>query len=305
LDVKNLQRRTFSQFSGLNSCPFLTALVVCNAIELLRSWEPQESDNWAMQREASVMTNLIAGFGHQKCFVDEILTPGSQLHCYVKLLLPCAWRGPAAHDWSGLMQLLLSALLSGLEISETIYRSPISVNVAVIEPVCNNFVAILADDVYRFRSFKPLRMLTKGQQTKQLKQIIDHYATAPEAMRILLDPENHAVRFFDESATREIQACFRARHLFPNLDLYPLWRLAAFHRHQILSIGAVVIKSLHDCIALYDKLLTTAASSQLAQLSDCLPPLVASALLLIDLPFSLTPTIISCIPFLLDRLNLP
>jgi hypothetical protein len=281
-------------------------IVVCNAIELLRSWEPQESDNWAMQREASVMTNLIAGFGHQKCFVDEILTPGSQLHCYVQLLLQwCSWRGPAAHDWSGLMQLLLSALLSGLEISETIYRSPISVNVAVIEPVCNNFVAMLADDVYRFRSYKPLRMLTKGQQTKQLKQIMDRCATAPEAMRILLDPENHAVRFFDEAATREIRACFRARHLFPNLDLYPLWRLAAFHKYQILSTGAVVIKSLHDHIAVYDKLLTTAASSKLAQLNDCLPPLVASALLLIDLPFSLTPTVISCIPLLLDRLNLP
>jgi hypothetical protein len=232
-------------------------IVVCNAIELLRSWEPQESDNWAMQREAAVMTNLIAGFGHQKCFADEILTPGAQLHCYVQLLLQwCAWRGPVAHEWSCLMQLLLSALLSGMEISETIYRSPISVNVAVIEPVCNNFVAILAGDVYRFRSYKPFCTLSEGQQIKQLKQIIDRCATASEVIEI------HAIHFFDQAATREIQACLHARRIFPNLDLYPLWRLAAFHKHQILSIGAVAIKSLHDHVAVYDKLLTTAASSQ-------------------------------------------
>jgi short-subunit dehydrogenase involved in D-alanine esterification of teichoic acids len=50
-------------------------VVVCNAIGLLRSWELQEDINWALQREANVMFNLIAGFRHQICFVDEILTP--------------------------------------------------------------------------------------------------------------------------------------------------------------------------------------------------------------------------------------
>jgi hypothetical protein len=79
----------FLNFWGSIPVGFLphVRVVVCNAIELLRSWEPQEDNNWAMQRETNVMANLIAGFGHQKCFLDEILTPGAQLHCYVQLLL--------------------------------------------------------------------------------------------------------------------------------------------------------------------------------------------------------------------------
>jgi hypothetical protein len=37
-------------------------VVVRNAIELLRSWEPQGENNWAMQRDANVMASTIAGF---------------------------------------------------------------------------------------------------------------------------------------------------------------------------------------------------------------------------------------------------
>jgi hypothetical protein len=51
------------------------------------------------------------------------------------------------------MQLLLSSLLSGLELSETRHWSPIPANVAVIEPACRHFVAALAGDTYRFRSY--------------------------------------------------------------------------------------------------------------------------------------------------------
>ena len=271
-------------------------VVVCNAIELLRSWEPKENENWAMQREANVMASLIAGFGHQKCFVDEILTPGAQLHCYVQLLLQwSAWRGPVTHDWSGMMQLLLSALLSGLELSETRHWCPIPANVAVMEPVCHHLVATLAGDVYRFRPYKPLLL----GRTQILQR-----ATTSEKKKILLEVANHANGFFSGAATRELQACLRARRFFPSLDLGPLRRLAAFHKNQILSSGIPrSITNLRDHMAVYDKILAVASTSY-----SCLTPqspLVASALLLIDLPSSLTPIIVSSVPLLLARLNLP
>jgi len=270
-------------------------VVVCNAIGLLRSWEPKETENWAMQREANVFANLIAGFGHQKCFVDEILTPGAQLHCYLQLLLQwITWRGPATHDWSGMMQLMLSALLSGLELSETRHWSPIPANVAIIEPVCNHLIAILAGDVYRFRYYKPLHL---GHT-----QIL-HRAATSEEKKISLDVANHANGFFSGVATRELQACLRARRFFPNLDLAPLRRLAAFHKNQVLSLGTLrSITNLQDHVAVYNKILATARESY-SYLTP-LPPLVASALLLIDLPSSLNPTIVSSIPLLLARLNL-
>ena len=68
---------SFLIFWGSTPTHFLSRVrvVVCNAIGLLRSWELQEDINWALQREANVMFNLIAGFRHQICFVDEILTP--------------------------------------------------------------------------------------------------------------------------------------------------------------------------------------------------------------------------------------
>jgi hypothetical protein len=288
---RTCNERPFLMFWGSIPVAFLphVRVVVCNAVELLRSWEPQEDKNWAMQRETNVMANVIAGFGHQKCFVDEILTPGAQLHCYVQLLLQwCNWRGPVTHDWSGYMQLLLSALLSGLELSETRHWSPISTNVGVLEPVCSNLVAVLADDTYRFRSYKPLHL----DNTRP---------TASDAKRIMLEVANHANTFFSGAATRELQACLRARRYFPDLDLGPLRQLATFHKDQILSTGAHrAITYLRDHVAVYEKVLATSSYS-----CPPLPPLVASALLLIDLPSSLNPAIVCSIPLLLARLNIP
>ena len=89
------------------------------------------------------MATAIAGFGHQKCFVEEILTPVSQWHRCVQLLLQwAAWRGPVSHLWSAIMQVLLSSLLSGLELSETKHASPAPLHVALLEPVCHRFIAI-------------------------------------------------------------------------------------------------------------------------------------------------------------------
>ena len=171
--------------------------------------------------------------------------------------------------------IILSALLSGLELSETRHWCPISANVAVMKPVCYHLVATLAGDVYRFRSFKPL------------------------PLGLLLEKENPANSFFSEAATRELQACLRARRFFPNLDLGPLCRLAAFHKNQIPR----ALTNLRDHMAVCNKILAIASTSYCCLTPQS--PLVASALLLIDLPSSLTPIIVSSVPLLLARLNLP
>jgi hypothetical protein len=230
------------------------SVVVANAIGLLRSWEPQEKDNWAMQREANVMATAIAGFGHQQCFVDEILTPGSQLHCYVQLLLQwAAWRGPVAHLWSAMMQVLLSSLLSGLELSETKHASPAPVHVAVLEPVCHKFVAILAGDQSRFRTYKPMHM-------RQLAEMFDQCSTDSEKQQFVVDMTNDAITFFSGAATRELNACLRAHRMFPSLDLKPLAKLAAFHKKQMLSTGGIHVPSLRSHIQICEAVLACKAT---------------------------------------------
>jgi hypothetical protein len=267
-------------------------VAVRNAIELLQSWEPQESNNWAMQREATVMSNLIAGFGHQKCFVDEIMTPGAALHSYVQLLLRWAatWRGPATHTWSRMMQSLLSALLSGLELSETRHSSPCNpAKVALLEPACVKFVSILAADVSRLRVYKPT-YLTK------LPRLLEECPTNVERKRLLLEVENETIAFYAEAAGRELKACLRARRYFSSLNLEPLGRLAAYHKNQLLCTGAYKVGkgplSPTDW-RLYQKVLDAG-----------LPPLIAAALLLIDQPPCKTAIIASATHCIMRRLRL-
>jgi hypothetical protein len=207
-----------------------------------------------MQREANVMATVIAGFGHQKCFVDEILTPGSQLHCYVQLLLQwTAWPGPVSHLWSAMMQVLLSALLSGLELSETKHASPAPVHVAVLEPVCHKFVAILAGEECRFRTYKHTSM-------SRLAEMFDRCTTDSEKQKIVVDMANDAIVFFSGAATRELNACLRARRIFPSLDLKPLAKLAAFHKDQMLSTGGIQIPSLRSHIRICEAVLACRAT---------------------------------------------
>jgi hypothetical protein len=230
-------------------------VVVRNAIELLRSWEPQENNNWAMLREADVMANLIAAFGHQKCYVDEILTTGSHMYSYVQLLLQwTTWRGPATHQWSRLMQGLLSALLSGLELSETKHSSPTPANVAVLEPVCCKLIATLASDVGRFRTFKP-------KYLGKLNEVLDQCSTDAERRTVMLDVHNEPIDFYGGVASRELKACLRARRYFPSLDLQPLGRLAAFHKHQILWSGALKCSGLERDLKIFNQVLACAAAS--------------------------------------------
>jgi len=231
-------------------------IVLRNAIELLRSWEPQENDNWSLQLEAHVMANLISGFSHQKCFVDEILAPGAD-HCYVQMLLQwTTWQGPATHDWSDLMQMLLSSLLSGLELSETKHLSSNLHNVSVLEPVCCKLVTILAGDVSRFRSYTPLHVM------RTLPQLFSQ-STDSQKQKIVLDMTNHAIDFFASVASRELRACLRALRYFPSLNLAPLGPLASFHKNQILSTcgHAFASRCMEKEYEIYDEILAAATAS--------------------------------------------
>ena len=219
----------FSDSIPLKTLPHVH-VVVHHAIQLLQSWEPQQNDNWAMQREATVLVELIAGFGHQQCFVDAILTPGASLHSYVQLLLKWAatWRGPPTHQWSRMMQTLLSALLSGLELSETRHSSPSNpAKVAVLEPVCVKFVCTLAADTSRFCCYTPEKLI--GHLLN-----LDDCPTHGEKKNMLLEETNDAICFSSEAVGHDFQACLRARRYFSSLDLGPLGQLAAFHKEQLI-----------------------------------------------------------------------
>jgi hypothetical protein len=298
---KSWMWRSSNEGPGLNFAESIPAhmcwpnvnVAVRNAIELLQTWEPQDIDNWAMQREATVMVNLIAGFGHQKCFVDEIMTPGALMHSYVLLLLRWAanWKGPATHVWSRMMQALLSALLSGLELSETKHSSRCNpAKVAVLEPACEKFVSILAADVSRLRFYKPTHL-------KTLPQLMKECSTDKERSRLLLDAENETISFYAEVAGRELRACLRARRHFPSLNLEPLGRLAAFHMNQLLCSGAYKMFR-NDPLSPLDLRLYQEV------LDAGVPPLIAPALLLIDQLPCTTANIASATSSLAHRLQL-
>jgi hypothetical protein len=283
-------------------------VVVHNAIQLLQSWEPQMNDNWAMQREATVLVELICGFGHQKCFVDAILSPGEYLHSYVQLLLKwtATWRGPNTHQWSRMMQTLLSALLNGLELSETRHTSPCNpAKVAVLEPACVKFVCTLAADTSRFCCYKPETLLENPTVFDCKKDI-------------LLEEINDALCFSSETVARDLKACLHARRYFPSLDLGPLWHLATFHKNQLI---AKIYSSKHDKGAravkeAWSEILQSThghkTSSPVTDLRICkevlaagLNSLVAAALLLISLPPSMTHIITSSTRSLMHRLHVP
>ena len=71
---------------------------------------------------------------------------------------------------------------------------------------------------------------------RQLAEMFDRCATDSEQQKVVVDMTNDAIVFFSGAATRELNACLRARRILPSLDLKPLARLAAFHKQQMLSM---------------------------------------------------------------------
>ncbi len=272
------------------------------------------NDNWAMQREATVLVELISGFGHQKCFVDAILSPGEHLHSYVQLLLKwsATWRGPNTHQWSRMMQTLLSALLNGLELSETRHASPCNpAKVSVLEPACAKFVCTLAADTSRFCCCKPENPM------EQLPGFVmsDDCSTIGEKKNILLEETNDALCFSSEAVARDLKACLHARRYFPSLDLGPLWQLATFHKNQLI---AKIYSSTHNTRArivreTWSQILQSTHAHKISSpdlqlckqvLAAGLNSLIAAALLLINLPPSMTHIITSSNRCLMHRLHL-
>ncbi len=106
--------------------------------------------------------------------------------------------------------MLLSSLLSGLELSETKHASPAPVHVAVLEPVCHKFVAIMAGDQSRFRTYKHVHM-------RRLAEMFDQCSTDSEKQQFVVDMTNDAITFFSGAATRSsTHACARAKFFPPS-----------------------------------------------------------------------------------------
>jgi hypothetical protein len=156
------------------------------------------------------------------------------------------------------MQMMLSALLSGLELSETKHASPTPSTVSVLAPVCSKFVANLAANHMHFRSYKPLCLWHTLPLLMMKKNTTD--AEKKKLMQNMVEVTNHAVAFFCSAGSRELHACVRARRYFPSLNLGPLGRLAAYHKAQMLSIFGPFIKvlHLHSEMLIFDQVLAAA-----------------------------------------------
>lgn len=113
------------------------------------------------------------------------------------------------------MQTLLSALLNGLELSETRHASPCNpAKVAVLEPACVKFVCTLAADTSRFCCYQPENLIME-----QLPGLLmsDDCPTIGEKKNTCSNFEetNDALCFSSEAVARDLKACLIARRYFP------------------------------------------------------------------------------------------
>jgi len=97
---------------------------------------------------------------------------------------------------------------------------------------------------------------------RQLAEMFDRCATDSEQQKVVVDMTNDAIVFFSGAATRELNACLRARRILPSLDLKPLASLAAFHKQQMLSIhnDTIQIPSLRSHIQICEAVLACKAT---------------------------------------------
>jgi hypothetical protein len=214
-----------------------------------------------------------------------------------------------------MMQTLLSALLNGLELSKTRHASPCNpAKVAVLEPACVKFVCTLAADTSRFCCYQPENLIME-----QLPGLLisDDCPTIGEKKNILLEETNDALCFSSEAVARDLKACLIARRYFPSLDLGPLWQLATFHKNQLITMmyssahntrARVVRETLSQILqsTYAHKISSPAMDLRLCKevLAAGLNSTIAAALLLIDLPPSMTQIITSSTRCLMHRLHL-
>ena len=127
-----------------------------------------------------------------------------------------------------------------------------------------------------------------------------------------------AICFSSEAVGHDFQACLRARRYFPSLDLGPLGQLAAYHKNQLIakiymSAHNTTARSVRETVSqLLQSTHAHKTSSLETDLRLCkevlaagLAPLIAAAVLLINLPPSMTHITTFSTRCLMRRLRLP
>ena len=190
---------------------------IASGVELMLEWKPTRESDWEYHAEGMVVSTLLAGCAHQKYYLERMLPPESPLHCYFTLLLSWVeWEGPIGHMWGEEVQLILSAILSGVELTQKSYHT--TLDPALLTPL---------EPAYR----KLVRVI--GNDTRRLRPMEDIPSEATIGMTGVL---NVVKIKFAGVALRELAACLRAKKIFPSLDLSPLRELCHYHQKEMERI---------------------------------------------------------------------
>ena len=219
---------------------------IVSGVEMMLEWKPIEEDNWKHHPEGMVLCTLLAGCAHQKYYLERMLPPDGPLHCYFTLLLAWVeWEGPDDHTWGTEVQLILSAILSGMELTEKSYHTKLdSALLADLEPAYRKLVQVI-HATPSLNAFSPCRTVSTHPLNPSivvlLVQVIGNDASRltpmdeipSEFFLGMTGVVNHVKLHFAGAALRELAACLRAKKIFPSLDLSPLRELGHYHQKEI------------------------------------------------------------------------
>ena len=177
-------------------------------------WKPTQESDWEYHVEGHVVSTLLAGCAHQKYYLERILPPDGPLHCYFTLLLAWVeWDGPDDHTWGEEVQLILSAILSGVELTQKSYHTILDPALLTpLEPAYRKLVRVIGNDTQRLRPMEEIPSEAELGMTGVLNVVKVKFAGI---------------------ALRELNACLRAKKIFPSLDLSPLRELCHYHQKEM------------------------------------------------------------------------
>ena len=203
----------------------------------LREGSPKPETNWETSYLVLCLFNVVCGAAKQKCYVEEILKPSGELHEYMSLLaslldLP-AIGAPKNNLWViDYSMSMFSALLVGIDWSNSIYHSPIDAALlAPIEPISAKIIEIVAENtpLERFHDSETLSdFLAKFHEARLTGRARDS------------DAVDNIIKCFRNWIVSKTQpnvlgGIVRAKKLFPSLVLMPLGEIARHYKQEVLN----------------------------------------------------------------------
>ena len=230
-------------FKDKKSLMMLDELKDCLAFA--REHQPTAEIDWKITRLSVVVINILSSVANQAVYLQEIIAPDGKLHDYVDFLFEnttlCFEILEMNHLWIGLMQLMFSSVLVGVEFMETVYRTPIEKQYLDPFEVIAQKMVLLAAKVTKLEVWEPN---------------MERYRISNAKFMI-----NDFMMWMSNAGGREFRGILRAKKLFPSLDISPVAEIARHYQQQVesyfednfaktvvLANGASVWAEILDCI---------------------------------------------------------